>query len=77
MVVTSATGAKDRVRFMSGPRIAPDPVPFEVVLRYVRKPSGEMPPYTAKVISDQEGGHLWFLQSRRHPPTAKASQVLK
>jgi mono/diheme cytochrome c family protein len=63
---------------MSGPRIAPDPVPFEVLLRYVRKPAGEMPPYTAKVISDQELADIYaYLQSRPHPPTAKASEMLK
>jgi mono/diheme cytochrome c family protein len=63
---------------MTGPRIAPDPVPFEVLSGYVRKPTGEMPPYTAKVISDQELADIYaFLQSRPHPPTAKASPLLK
>lgn len=63
---------------MTGPRIAPDPVPFDVLSGYVRKPSGEMPPYTAKVISDQELADIYaFLQSRPHPPTAKASALLK
>lgn len=63
---------------MTGPRIAPDPVPFDVLSRYVRKPTGEMPPYTAKVISDQELADIYtFLQSRPHPPTAKASPLLK
>jgi mono/diheme cytochrome c family protein len=63
---------------MTGPRIAPDPVPFDVLSRYLRKPSGEMPPYTAKVISDQELADIYaFLQSRPHPPTAKASPLLK
>ncbi len=71
-------GREGQGSVMSGPRIAPDPVPFEVVLRYVRKPSGEMPPYTAKVISDQELADIYaYLQSRPHPPTAKASQMLK
>jgi mono/diheme cytochrome c family protein len=63
---------------MSGPRIAPDPIPFEALARYVRKPTGEMPPYTAKVVSDQELADIYaYLQSRPHPPTAKASQLLK
>jgi mono/diheme cytochrome c family protein len=63
---------------MSGPRIAPDPVPLDVILRYVRKPLGEMPPYTAKVISDQELTDIYaFLQSRPKPQTAKAEQLLK
>lgn len=63
---------------MSGPRIAPDMVTLETVLRYVRKPSGEMPPYTEKVISDQELTDIFaYLQSRPHPPTAKANAMMK
>jgi mono/diheme cytochrome c family protein len=63
---------------MTGPRIAPDPVPFDVLSGYVRKPTGEMPPYTAKVVSDQELADIYaFLQSRPHPPTAKANPLLK
>jgi ubiquinol-cytochrome c reductase cytochrome c subunit len=63
---------------MTGPRIAPEPVPFEVLANYVRKPRGEMPPYTAKVISDQELADIYaFLQSRPHPPAAKSNPLLK
>jgi mono/diheme cytochrome c family protein len=63
---------------MSGPRIAPDPVPFDELSRYVRKPTGEMPPYTAKVVSDQELTDIYaFLQSRPHPPAAKNIPILK
>lgn len=63
---------------MTGPRIAPDPVPFDVLARYVRKPTGEMPPYTAKVVSDQELADIYaFLQSRPHPPAAKNNPLLK
>ena len=63
---------------MTGPRIAPDPVPFDVLARYVRKPTGEMPPYTAKVVSDQELADIYaFLQSRPHPVAAKNNPLLK
>jgi len=63
---------------MTGPRIAPDPIPFDVLARYVRKPTGEMPPYTAKVVSDQELADIYaFLQSRPHPPAAKNVPGLK
>ena len=62
----------------TGPRIAPDPVPFDVLASYVRKPRGEMPPYTAKVVSDMDLADIYaFLQSRPHPPTAKAIPLLK
>ncbi|HEV7969043.1 MAG TPA: cytochrome c [Candidatus Acidoferrales bacterium] len=57
---------------MGGPRIAPDPIPYDALARYVRKPTGEMPPYTAKVVSDQDLADIYaFLQSRPHPPAAK------
>ena len=63
---------------MSGPRIAPDPIPFDVLLNYVRKPRGEMPPYTAKVISDRDLADIYaYLQSRKEPPTAKALPLPK
>jgi mono/diheme cytochrome c family protein len=55
---------------IAGPRLGPDPPPFEALTFYVRKPTGEMPPYTAKVVSDQELADIYaFLQSRPHPPT--------
>jgi len=63
---------------MSGPRIAPDPIPLDALLRYVRKPTGEMPPFTAKVVSDQELADIYaFLQSRPHPLPAKDNPLLK
>ena len=63
---------------MTGPRIAPDPVPFDALARYVRKPTGEMPPYTAKVVTDQELADIYaFLQSRPHPPAARNNPLLK
>ena len=63
---------------MTGPRIAPDPVPFDVLSRYLRKPTGEMPPYTAKVLSDQDLADIYaFLQSRPHPPATKNNPLLK
>jgi len=63
---------------MSGPRIAPNPVPLDVLMGYVRKPSGEMPPYTAKVISDRELADIYaYLKSRPAAPKEKAAALLK
>jgi mono/diheme cytochrome c family protein len=63
---------------MSGPRIAPNPVPLEVLMGYVRKPTGEMPPYTAKVISDRELADIYaYLKSRPQAPKEKAAALLK
>ena len=63
---------------LTGPRLGPATPPFEVFSRYVRKPTGEMPPYTAKVVSDQELADIYaFLQSRPHPPAARTIPLLK
>jgi mono/diheme cytochrome c family protein len=62
---------------VAGPRIGPDPVPFEVFAPYIRKPAGEMPPYTDKVVSDKELADIYaFLQLLPHPPTAKKIPLL-
>jgi len=63
---------------MTGPRIAPNPVPFDEFARYLRRPLGEMPPYTAQVVPDQELADIYaFLQSRPRPPAAKDIPPLK
>ena len=59
---------------MAGPRIGPNPVPFDYFISYVRKPTREMPPYTAKVVTDQELADIYaFLQARVHPPATMPS----
>src|ERR1700687_917078 len=48
----------------TAPRIGPDPVSFQVFTRYIRKPTGEMPPYTDKVLPDKELADIYaFLKS--------------
>ena len=71
-------GREGQGSVVTGPRIAPDPLPFEVISAYIRKPTGEMPPYTEKVLSDKDLADIYaYLQSRPHPPTAKAAPLLK
>jgi mono/diheme cytochrome c family protein len=61
----------------AGARIAPRPIPFAAFSRYVRQPTGEMPPYTAKVVSDQELADIYaFLQSIPSPPSANSIPLL-
>jgi mono/diheme cytochrome c family protein len=61
----------------AGARLAPNPVPFAVFSRYVRKPAGEMPPYTSKVVTDQELADIYaFLQTIPVPPSAKSIPIL-
>ena len=49
----------------AGPRIGPPRLSFESFAKYVHQPTGQMPPYTSKVISDQELADIYaYLQSR-------------
>ena len=53
----------------NGPRIGPDPIPFARFAQYVRNPAGDMPPYTDKVLSNQELADIYaWLQARPRPP---------
>lgn len=62
----------------TGPRLGPDPAPLQVLIMYVRNPTGEMPPYTKKVVSDQELADIHaFLVSLPHPPDVKTIPLLK
>jgi ubiquinol-cytochrome c reductase cytochrome c subunit len=61
----------------AGARLAPNPLPFVAFSRYVRKPKGEMPPYTSKVVSDQELADIYaFLKTIPVPPSAKSIPIL-
>jgi mono/diheme cytochrome c family protein len=60
-----------------GPRLGPNPIPFPRFAAYVRNPSGDMPPFTAKVISDEDLQAIYaFLQSRPMPPPVKDIPLL-
>ena len=39
---------------IAGARIGPPPLNAQGVIRYVRRPAGQMPAFTEKVMSDQE-----------------------
>jgi mono/diheme cytochrome c family protein len=58
----------------TGPRIGPPAITLAAVLRYVRAPTGQMPPYTTKVVSDQDLADIYtYLKSL--PPPAPASSI--
>ena len=60
-----------------GPRLGPNPIPLPRFVAYVRHPTGEMPPFTAKVISDQDLQSIYaFLQSRPTPPPVREIPLL-
>lgn len=52
----------------TGPRLGPKPIAFVAFSRYVRRPTGQMPPYTAKVVSDADLANIYaFVQARPAP----------
>jgi ubiquinol-cytochrome c reductase cytochrome c subunit len=61
----------------TGPRLGPKPIAFAAVQRYIRQPTGQMPPYTAKVVSDKDLADIYaFLQSVKQPPPVKEIPLL-
>ena len=59
----------------AGPRLAPRPVPLQALVAYVRHPSGAMPPYTSKLVTDAQLADIHaFLASI--PPPAKDIPLL-
>ena len=57
----------------AGPRLGPDPIPFARFTQYVRNPTGDMPPYTEKVLSNQELADIYaFVQTRPRPPAVNS-----
>jgi ubiquinol-cytochrome c reductase cytochrome c subunit len=54
---------------LSGPRIGPNLFPYARFSQYIRRPTGEMPPYTTKVLSDQEIADIYaWVNARPKPP---------
>jgi mono/diheme cytochrome c family protein len=62
----------------AGPRIAPDPLPFDGLAAFVRTSSGEMPPYTTTILSDADLADIYaYLQSIPRPPALADLPLLK
>jgi mono/diheme cytochrome c family protein len=61
----------------AGPRIGPSQRLIRPFIKYVRQPTGQMPPYTSAVISDQELADIYaYLQSRSRATPSKDIPLL-
>ena len=61
----------------AGARLAPKPIALPALVAYVRAPKGQMPPYTAKVVSDAELADIRaYLASIPDPMPAKDIPLL-
>jgi ubiquinol-cytochrome c reductase cytochrome c subunit len=62
----------------TGPRLGPKPIPVAAFSRYVRQPGGQMPPYTAKVLTDAELTAIYaFVEARPAPRPVESIPLLK
>ena len=62
----------------TGPRLGPKPIAYAAFLRYVRRPTNQMPPFTAKVVSDADLANIYaFLQARPAPTPVANIPLLK
>ncbi|HEV2103480.1 MAG TPA: c-type cytochrome [Candidatus Acidoferrum sp.] len=60
-----------------GTRLGPPKIPLSAFVSYVREPGGQMPPYTAKVISNEDLAEIYnFLKSVPPPPPLKSIAIL-
>ena len=58
---------------LSGPRIGPALFPYARFSDYIRKPTGDMPPYSAKVLTDQEIADIYaWVNARPRPPAVNS-----
>jgi mono/diheme cytochrome c family protein len=58
-------------------RIGPPQLSFEGFQSYVRKPTNQMPPYTSKVVPDQDLADIYaYLKSIPMPPKGKDIPLL-
>jgi mono/diheme cytochrome c family protein len=62
---------------VAGPRIGPNPPVFAGFVAYVRKPTNQMPPYTANVVSDSNLADIHaFLRSLPQPRPVREIPLL-
>ena len=62
----------------TGPRLGPRPISFAAFSRYVRQPTGQMPPYTSRIVSDTDLAHIHaFLRALPEPPAVQSIPLLK
>jgi mono/diheme cytochrome c family protein len=60
-----------------GTRLGPPQIPPSAFVSYVREPTGQMPPYTAKAISNEDLAEIYnFLKSVPPPPPLKSFSIL-
>ena len=67
--VTACHGYEGQGGVISGPRLAPNPLPVDVFVMRVRRPVADMPAYSGRVLKDEELLEIYqYLQTIPLPP---------
>ena len=62
---------------VTGPKLAPNPMPPEALSAFVRNSAGAMPPYQKAILSDEDLADIHaYLQSLPKPPDYKSIPLL-
>jgi mono/diheme cytochrome c family protein len=62
---------------VAGPRLAPDPIPFETLSAFVRTTNRQMPPFSDHILPDADLADIYaYLQSVPKPPDVKSIPLL-
>jgi mono/diheme cytochrome c family protein len=62
----------------AGPKIAPNPFPYEAFVMQTRRPRANMPRYPVEVLSDQEMADIYaYVASIKAGPAAKDLPLLR
>jgi mono/diheme cytochrome c family protein len=62
---------------VTGPRLAPNPLPFEALSAFVRTSSREMPPFRESVLPNEDLADIYaYLQSIKPGPDYKSIPML-
>jgi ubiquinol-cytochrome c reductase cytochrome c subunit len=62
---------------VTGPKLAPDPIPFETLSNFVRTTDRQMPPFRKSILSDEDLADIYaYLQSVPKVPDPKSITLL-
>ena len=63
---------------ITGSRLGPRPIALAAFKLYTRRPGGQMPPYSEKILSEQELADMYaFVQSLPPPPAVESIPQLR
>jgi ubiquinol-cytochrome c reductase cytochrome c subunit len=61
----------------TGPRLAPEPLPYDAYLRQLRTPAQDMPPYESAILTDQQAADIYaYLMTIKKGPDPKSIPLL-